>query len=316
MTIPLKKEIDMRYGENPHQKASFYSIPDYKENKLSDFYTEGKLHGKELSYNNLADISAVMRILSDLDENSCVIVKHSNPCGAASRKTTHESFMSAYEGDSVSIFGGIVGLKGTLTSETAKILSEIFLEIIIARSYDNEALEILKKKKNIRLMEYQKWEKKIFEDDVPETKKIIGGYLFQEKDIQNPYKEEFKVVTKIQPAKELIEDLKFAQAIVKNVKSNAIVVVKNKMLYGVGAGQMNRVTAAKIALDWAGDNARGAVIGSDAFFPKDDTVKLAALRGIIAIIQPGGSLKDEDSIKACDELGIPMIFTGIRHFLH
>ena len=315
-TIPLKKEIDMRYGENPHQKASFYSIPDYSENKLCSFYTDGKLHGKELSYNNLADISSVMRILSDLDENSCVIVKHSNPCGAASRTTTHESFMSAYEGDRVSIFGGIVGFKGVLSAETAKILKDIFLEIIIAKSYDKEALEILSQKKNIRLMEYGKWSDKIFNDDAVETKKILGGYLFQQKDVNNPYNEEFKTVTKKTPEAEYIEDLKFAQAIVKNVKSNAIVVVKNKMIYGVGAGQMNRVTAAKIALDWAGKSTQGAVIGSDAFFPMDDTVKLAAERGIKAIIQPGGSIKDEDSIKACDELGISMIFTGIRHFLH
>jgi phosphoribosylaminoimidazolecarboxamide formyltransferase / IMP cyclohydrolase len=316
MTIPLKKEIDLRYGENPHQKASFYSVPDYAENKLSGFYTEGRLHGKELSYNNLSDISSVIRVLSDLAYNSCVVVKHSNPCGAATRNTTHESFVSAYEGDSVSIFGGIVGVKGVLTAETARLLNNIFLEIIIAHSYEKEAFDILSRKKNIRLMEYRKWEKTIFNDKKWETKKILGGYLFQEKDADNPYNESFKVVTKTSPADDQIEDLKFAQAIVKNVKSNAIVVVKERMLYGVGAGQMNRVTSAKIALDWAGENAKGAVIGSDAFFPMDDTVKLCAQRGIKAIIQPGGSLKDEDSIKACDELNIPMIFTGIRHFLH
>jgi phosphoribosylaminoimidazolecarboxamide formyltransferase / IMP cyclohydrolase len=316
-TLPFKKEIDMRYGENPHQKASFYSIPDYEEKRICRLYTEGKLHGKELSYNNLMDISAVLRILSDLDGNSCAVVKHSNPCGAASGKTTHDSFVSAYEGDKVSIYGGIVGIKGILTKETAEILKDIYLEIIVACEFEKDAFDILAKKKNIRLLEYKKWKDIIFTDiSQPEIRKITGGYLFQEKDTASPYKEEMKTVTIKSPAENEIGDLKFAQAIVKNVKSNAIVVVKNKMLLGVGTGQMNRIASARLALDWAGVKSKGAVIGSDAYFPMDDTVRLAAERGISSIIQPGGSIKDEDSIKACDELGLSMVFTGVRHFYH
>ncbi|MCK4796374.1 MAG: bifunctional phosphoribosylaminoimidazolecarboxamide formyltransferase/IMP cyclohydrolase [Spirochaetes bacterium] len=317
ITIPLRKENELRYGENPHQTSAYYSIPGRKNEKTSDFFKKGKLHGKELSYNNIQDISAVIRILGDLPEESSVVLKHSNPCGAASRNTTHESFLAAYEGDKVSIFGGIVGFKGELKKETAEVLSEIFLEIIIAKSFDKEALKILSKKKNIRLLEYNKWEDIIFNDNkIFETKRVLDGYAFQTKDEINSYQEELKCATSIKPSDTHIEDLKFAQTIVKHVKSNAIVVVKDKMLLGVGAGQMNRITAAKIALDWAGDKANGAVLASDAFFPMDDTVKLAGKIGISAIIQPGGSIKDQDSIDTCDKLGIPMVFTGTRHFLH
>jgi len=317
INLPLKKNIDMRYGENPHQIASYYSIPDYKENNISDFFTVGKLHGKELSYNNINDVSSCMRMLSDLGDNSCVVIKHSNPCGASERNSVYDSFMAAYEGDKTSIFGGIVGIKGSLDKKTAEVLSEIFLEIVIAKEFDKDAFEILSKKKNIRLMEYKNWEKMIFKDNLClDIKKVVGGFLIQEKDSTNPKNEEFKVVTKLSPTQKQLEDLKFAQTMVKHVKSNAIVVVKDKMLIGVGSGQMNRVTSAKIALDWAGDKAKGSIIGSDAFFPMDDTVRLAAERGISAIVQPGGSVKDEDSIKACDELGISMVFTGVRHFLH
>ena len=315
--IPLKKDFDLRYGENPHQKAAYYTIPGSKEDKISDFFTKGKLHGKELSYNNIQDISAAMRILNDMGEESCVVLKHSNPCGAASRGTTHDSFMAAYDGDKVSIFGGIVAFKGSIKKETAEVMSEIFLEIIIAHSFDKDAYEILSKKKNIRLMEYNKWKDKIFVDDkLSEVKRAIDGFIVQSKDDSNPYNEEIKYPTEKEPSEEELADLKFAQTLVKHVKSNAIVVVKDKMLLGVGAGQMNRVTAAKIALDWAGEKSIGAVMGSDAFFPMDDTVRLASERGITSIIQPGGSVRDQDSINACNELGISMVFTGNRHFLH
>jgi len=316
-TIPLMKETDLRYGENPHQKGAYYSIPGDKESKVSDFFTEGKLHGKELSYNNINDITAAIRILGDIPDESCVVIKHANPCGAAARKTTHESFKAAYESDKVSIFGGIVGFKGEVKKETAELLSDIFLEIIIAKSFDEEAFNILSKKKNIRLMEYRKWEKYIFSDEKSfETKRVLDGYIFQTKDNATAYDEDLNYVTQKKPSKDDEEDLKFAQTIVKHVKSNAIVIVKDKMLFGVGAGQMNRVTAAKIALDWAGYKTKGAVMASDAFFPMDDTVRLAGERGIKAIIQPGGSIKDQDSIDACNELSISMVFTGKRHFLH
>ncbi len=316
ITIPLRKNLDVRYGENPHQEGAYYSIPDFPENNLSEFFDKGKLNGKELSYNNINDISAVMRILADLDANSCVAVKHCNPCGAAQRTTTFESFKAAYEGDSMSIFGGIIGFKGIVGLDTAELLNGIFLEIIIASDFTPEALDLLTKKKNLRLLSYKKWEDKIFNEDTFEIKKVLGGVLIQEKNQSIPKNETYKVVTKKTPEQSEINDLKFAQTLVKHVKSNAIVIVKDNMLIGVGAGQMNRVTAAKIALDWAKEKAEGAVLGSDAYFPMDDTVKLAASRGIKAIAQPGGSIKDEDSIKACDELGLSMCFTGFRHFYH
>jgi phosphoribosylaminoimidazolecarboxamide formyltransferase/IMP cyclohydrolase len=317
LPLPLTKSAEMRYGENPHQEAAYYTLPAAKESQVGDFFTEGKLHGKDLSFNNISDISAAMRILADLPVNSCVVLKHANPCGAAARATAHESFMAAYEGDKVSIFGGIVAFKGRLEAKTAEILKSIFLEIVIADSWSEEALEILQSKKNIRLMEYGTWRDTIFKaESVGEIKRVIGGVLVQQRDTGNPYKEKLDVVTKVAPSEGQLADMQFGQTLVKHVKSNAIVVVKDSMLVGVGAGQMNRVTAAKIALDWAGDKAKGAVMASDAFFPMDDTVRLANDRGIKGVIQPGGSIKDEDSIKACDDLGMSMVFTGTRHFYH
>lgn len=314
----LVKNVEMRYGENPHQKAAYFIEASGDGSKIASFFTEGKKHGKELSYNNISDISGTMRILSDLPEFSCVVVKHSNPCGAACRESVYHSFKAAYEGDPVSIFGGIVGVKGEVERDTAQLLSQIFLEIVIAQRFSEEAFAILSKKKNIRLMEYAEWEKEIFREGkcCYEMKRVLGGFLVQERDQISPFEEEYRCVTEKKATKEELEDLKFAQTIVKNVKSNAVVIVKDKMLLGVGAGQMNRVTSAKIALDWAGEKAKGAVLGSDAFFPMDDTVTLASQRGITAIVQPGGSVRDEDSIKACDEQNVAMYFTGVRHFYH
>ncbi|HBD96429.1 MAG: hypothetical protein A2015_06615 [Spirochaetes bacterium GWF1_31_7] len=316
ININIVKNIDMRYGENPHQMAAFFISSDAGVSGLGHLYTEGKLHGKELSYNNIADISAAIRMLTDLDDNSCIVIKHSNPCGAASRDTCYESFKAAYEGDSMSIFGGIVGFKGVVDEKTAEFLHGIFLEIIIAESFTKEAIEILTKKKNLRLIEYKKWKNEIFKEDQIEIKKVIGGYLLQNRDTINPKTESFNLVTERKATEQELDDLVFAQIMVKHVKSNAIVIVKNKMLLGVGAGQMNRVTAANIAMNWAGEKVKNAVLGSDAFFPMDDTVRTVATKGIVAIVQPGGSVKDEDSIKACNELGLSMYFTGVRHFYH
>lgn len=315
-TIPLKKNIEMRYGENPHQNAAFYSFVDYPEKRVSDFFEKGKRHGKQLSYNNILDISAIIKILSDLPDKSCVVLKHSNPCGAAIDETIYKSFMSAYEGDPVSIFGGIVGVKGELDKDTAAKMSEIFLEIIIAEKISDEAFEILSKKKNIRLMEYAQWKDIFFKDKSKEFRKATGGMLIQEKDTLSPFDEKVEIVTDTKADDYTMKNLIFAQTMVKHVKSNAIVVVKDMKLIGVGAGQMNRVTAARIALDWAKEKAEGAVMASDAFFPMDDTVRLAAGYGIKAIIQPGGSIKDQDSIDACNELKIAMGVTGKRHFYH
>ena len=318
VALPLNKVLDMRYGENPHQYASYNAIPTFADEDISKFFTDGKIHGKELSYNNIADISGAMRILSDLPDNACVVVKHSNPCGCAAKATTFESYKAAYEGDSVSIFGGIVGFRGKVDKQTAELLSQIFLEIIICEKFDADALEILSAKKNIRLMEYSAWKDQIFKyENNFEMKKVLGGVLIQERDRINPGKdEEMNVITNAKPTAAQIEDMKFGQTLVKHVKSNAIVVVKDKMLLGVGAGQMNRVTSARIALDWAGDKAKGAILASDAFFPMPDTVELAIERGISAIVQPGGSIRDQDSIDVCNANNLPMVFTGKRHFLH
>lgn len=312
--LALEKSLDMRYGENPHQNAGFYRGNDH--DGIGLVYTEGKIHGKDLSYNNIADISSAFRMLADLNKESCVVIKHSNPCGAASRETCFESFKAAYEGDSVSIFGGIVGFKGIVEQDTAELLSQIFLEIIIAEEFSQDAIHILTKKKNIRLIHYKQWKEAIFKDPADEIKKVLGGYLIQKRDIIDPKEETFDLVTTKEASEAEIEDLRFALTMVKHVKSNAIVIVKDKMLLGVGAGQMNRVSAAKIALEWADARANGAVLGSDAFFPMDDTVRLAAAHGIASIVQPGGSIKDADSIAACDELGLAMYFTGVRHFYH
>ncbi|MCG8569369.1 MAG: bifunctional phosphoribosylaminoimidazolecarboxamide formyltransferase/IMP cyclohydrolase [Spirochaetes bacterium] len=315
-SIPLVKSQELRYGENPHQNAGFYGFPDFPDKMLSRFYLDGKLHGKELSYNNIMDTHGTIKILTDLPDQAVVVIKHSVPCGAAIRSSVYESFQAAHQGDPVSIFGGIVGLKGIVDKQTAEELSKIFLEIIIAESFTEEALEILTKKKNIRLLQYHDWKNQLFSEAKQEFKKVVGGFLVQDKDHINPVSEKLEVVTQIKPDSKQLSDLRFAQTMVKHVKSNGIVIVKDQMLLGVGTGQTNRVTAAKIALDWAGDTATGAVLGSDAFFPMDDTVRLAAERGIRAIIQPGGSKRDNDSIAACNELNVTMVMTGIRHFYH
>ncbi len=316
MTVTLKREINTRYGENPHQKASYYSIPTFKEDSLSSFFTDGKIWGKELSYNNIADIDTLILMLSDLENDSAVALKHQTPCCVASKNSPLESFTRAYEMDKVSIYGGIVGIKGVVNGELANILSNIFLEIVVAEYFEKEAIEILTKKQNLRLMEYKNFKYKIFDDTNIKLKSVIGGVLVQEKDLSSPYDENIEVVTNIFPTDDEIFDLRFGQTIVKNTKSNAIAVVKDRVLIGVGAGQPNRVGAALIALDSNPELTKGAVLASDAFLPMDDTVQLAAKYGIKSIIQPGGSIKDEDTIKACNRLGISMVFTKTRHFYH
>lgn len=301
----LKQEL--RYGENPHQKASFYEGSDCTYSMA----TGVQLHGKELSYNNIQDANATLDIVREFDEPAVVAVKHMNPCGVAVGKDINEAWDKAYASDSVSIFGGIVALNRPVNLEVANKLSKVFLEIILAPSFDEDALEVLKKKKNIRLMTID-MSKKVYEDKFVS---VNGGMLIQNADVDTY--EKLEVVTKVKPTEEQLKDLIFAYKVCKHVKSNAILLAKDNMTVGVGAGQMNRVGAAKIALDWAKqNNHQDFVLASDAFFPFDDTVRLAANYGVKAIIQPGGSVRDEDSIKACDELGIAMVFTGIRHFKH
>jgi phosphoribosylaminoimidazolecarboxamide formyltransferase/IMP cyclohydrolase len=310
LTLTYELKQTLRYGENPHQKAAFY-----KKRLGSDFSLAyaTQLHGKELSYNNIQDGNAALQIVKEFKEPAAVAVKHMNPCGVGIGSTIEEAFDRAYESDPVSIFGGIIALNREVDAATAEKLSKIFLEIIIAPSFSEEALEILTKKKNIRLLTINFAQEK---RDPFKVVSVEGGLLVQEDDTYGFEDAEIKVVTDREPTEEEWEALKLGWAVVKHVKSNAIVVNNKEMTLGIGAGQMNRVGAAKIALEQAGEKAKGAVLASDAFFPMPDTVEEAIKAGITAIIQPGGSIRDQDSIDAANKAGIAMVFTGVRHFKH
>ncbi|MCM3110588.1 bifunctional phosphoribosylaminoimidazolecarboxamide formyltransferase/IMP cyclohydrolase [Lederbergia lenta] len=310
VTFTYELKQPLRYGENPHQKAAFYSRPLGSEFSIAN---ARQYHGKELSYNNIHDADAALQIVKDFDEPAAVAVKHMNPCGVGVGTNSSDAFQKAFEADPTSIFGGIIAFNRLVDGETAKKLHEIFLEIIIAPAFTDEALEILTTKKNIRLLT-------VPFDQTKKAEKMLtsveGGLLIQDQDTYTYEDAEISIPTKREPTEEELAALKLAWKVVKHVKSNAIVVASNDMTIGVGAGQMNRVGAAKIALEQAGERAKGAVLASDAFFPMSDTVEEAARAGITAIIQPGGSIRDEDSIKLADKHGIAMILTGVRHFKH
>ncbi|QBP40108.1 bifunctional phosphoribosylaminoimidazolecarboxamide formyltransferase/IMP cyclohydrolase [Paenisporosarcina antarctica] len=310
VTFTYELKQPLRYGENPHQKAAFY-----QRSLGSDFSIASaqQLHGKELSYNNIQDANAAIQIIKEFELPAAVAVKHMNPCGVGIGETIAQAFGKAYEADSMSIFGGIVALNREVDAQTAEQLSGIFLEIILAPAFSEEALAILTKKKNIRLLTIPFEQNK---KDKWNTVSIEGGLLMQQPDAYGLADAEVRVVTERQPTDEEWAALKLGWSVVKHVKSNAIVVTDAHMTLGVGAGQMNRVGAAKIALEQAADKAQGASLASDAFFPMNDTVETAAKAGITAIIQPGGSVKDEDSIQKANEYGIAMVFTGVRHFKH
>lgn len=310
LTITYELKQTLRYGENPHQKAAFY-----QKRLGSDFSLAyaTQLHGKELSYNNIQDGNAALQIVKEFDIPAAVAVKHMNPCGVGTGTTIEEAFDKAYEADPTSIFGGIIALNREVDEATAEKLSGIFLEIIIAPSFTEKALEILTKKKNIRLMAINFAQEK---QDPFKVVSVEGGLLVQEDDAYGFNDANIQVVTDRKPTEQEWEALKLGWSVVKHVKSNAIVVTDAQMTLGVGAGQMNRVGSAKIALEQAGNKAKGAALASDAFFPMSDTVEAAAAAGITAIIQPGGSIKDQDSIDKANEYGIAMVFTGIRHFKH
>jgi phosphoribosylaminoimidazolecarboxamide formyltransferase / IMP cyclohydrolase len=310
VTFTYERKQSLRYGENPHQEASFYFNPLGSTFSIAH---AKQLHGKELSYNNIHDADAALQIVKDFSEPVAVAVKHMNPCGVGVGSSISEAFSKAYEADSTSIFGGIVAFNREVDVETAKRLHEIFLEIVIAPSFTQEAMNILTSKKNIRLLT-------IPTDENNKQEKIItsveGGLLTQDQDSYTLDDANISIPTKREPSEEEWQALKLGWKVVKHVKSNAIVVTNSEMTLGIGAGQMNRVGAAEIALKQAGEKAEGAALASDAFFPMDDTVEAAAKAGITAIIQPGGSIKDEDSIKKADEYGIAMVFSGVRHFKH
>ena len=307
LTLSYKLQDSLRYGENPHQKAYHYVQDNNESYALQNAV---QLHGKEMSYNNIQDASAALDILSEFDETTCVAVKHMNPCGVATGSSVFEAYNRAYEADPVSIFGGIVAVNGKVDKETAEKIHSIFLEIILATDYDEEALEILTKKKNLRI--YKLSEKN--NNHGQQIKSVRGGILVQ--DFNDKLADEYESVTEKKVDETQQKDIEFGLKVVKHVKSNAIVVVKDGQTLGIGAGQMNRVGSCKIALEQAGEKAKGAVLASDAFFPMRDSADIAADYGISAIVQPGGSIRDQESIDACNEKGVAMVFSKIRHFKH
>ena len=301
---------NLRYGENPHQSAAFYrELGDHDYSVVSST----QLSGKELSYNNIADANAALEIVAEFDSPVAVVIKHMNPCGVGIGANIDDAFQKAYDADPISIFGGIIALNRTVTVATAAKMNKVFLEIVLAPDFELAALEILQAKKNIRLLKtpmVDGW------SGASRLVSVAGGLLVQDADLKKMTVDDLTVATELKPCSADVEQLLFGMRVVKHVKSNGIAVVKDGMTIGIGAGQMNRVGAARIALEQAGKKARGGYLASDAFFPMADTVELAAEYGIKAIIQPGGSIKDDDAVKACDELGVAMVMSGFRHFKH
>lgn len=307
LTWNLEEIRTLRYGENPHQKGALYKLVDSKNLEFK------QLQGKELSYNNFLDLDAAITMINEFKEPAAAIVKHASVCGVGIDKKLSLAYKKAYFCDKLSSFGGVIGLNRKVDKETARqIMKSEFKECVAALSYSKEALKIFSIKKNLRVLEVD-FNQSLDSKDV---KSGLFGYLIQDKDTLNLEKGKLKVVTSRKPTPRELKDLFFAWKVVKFVKSNAIVIAKNGSLLGIGGGQPSRVGAVKIALEKIGSSSSGLVLASDGFFPKDDSIKVAHKKGVKAIIQPGGSIKDKDIINTCDKLGISMIFTGIRHFRH
>lgn len=311
LTLTYERKQTLRYGENSHQAAAFYQSALLEKYSIA---AAKQLHGKELSYNNIRDADAALRIMKEYDEPTVVALKHMNPCGIGTASTILEAWEAAYEADPVSIFGGIIVLNREVDLPTAEQMHKLFLEIIIAPSYTQEALELLQKKKNIRLLTVDFAQEE--NQNREETVSVLGGLLVQDQDLAIENEEEWKVVTKRKPTPAEAKALVFAWRAVKHVKSNAIVLANERQTVGIGAGQMNRVGSVKIAIEQAQEKMEGAVLASDAYFPMDDSVEYAAKHGIKAIIQPGGSIKDQDSIDMANKYDLAMVFTDVRHFRH
>ena len=312
LSLTYEKVQDMRYGENPHQAAVFYKELGNIDGTLA---SAKQLHGKELSYNNINDANGALELVKEFDEPAVVACKHANPCGVGTGSTILEAYIRAYEGDPVSIFGGIIAANREIDEATATEINKIFIEIVIAPSFTQGAIDVLTKKKNIRLLELPSIAVKRGKNEF-DMKRVMGGLLVQQRDNELYNEEDWKVVTESAPTEKEIEDLKFAWKVVKHAKSNGIAIAKDKMSLGVGPGQTNRIVPTHVAIDYAGERAKGAVLASDAFFPFPDCVEAAAKAGIRAIIQPGGSLNDQASIEAANKHGIAMVFCGMRHFKH
>ncbi len=310
IALSFKKVQDLRYGENPHQAAAFYADGRNKEGLTS----LKQLHGKELSFNNILDLNAAVDIVREFDQPAAVIIKHNNPCGVAQDKALDKAYTKAFKCDSLSAFGGIIGLNRPVDGKTAQAISKSgFMECVVAPKFESQAIDILGQKKNLRLLELDIYG---LPQEKYDYKKVAGGLLLQEKDNRNLKPEEIKIVSKIKPNKAQLEAMQFGWKLIKHVKSNAIVLVKGTQAIGIGAGQTSRVDSALHAIRKAGALAKGAVLISDAFLPMPDTVTFAAKAGVKAIIQTGGSIMDAEVIKEADKKKIAMVTTGLRHFKH
>ncbi len=319
LSLDYQKRQSLRYGENPHQTAAFYVEENVQEPCVSNAQ---QLFGKELSYNNIIDLNAALELVKEFERPTAIVIKHTNPCGAASADTLAGAFMKAYNGDPVSAFGCILGLNSLLDVATAEAITEPghFVEAIIAPDYEPEAINILTTKRKwgsgLRLLKTGALSAKLVDARSPDMKRVVGGMLVQGRDLSLYDPASLKVVTKKKPSEKEMADLRFAFTVCKHVKSNGIVLAKDEAVAGVGAGQMSRIDSTEIAVKKAGDRVKGAVMASDAFFPFRDNVDAAARAGIVAIVQPGGSNRDDESIAAADEHGISMVLTGQRHFRH
>ncbi len=310
LTLTFKKEQSLRYGENPHQRAAFYKEIE----KVSGTLSNGiKLHGKELSFNNINDSNGALKVLKEFDRPTIVAVKHSNPCGIGSGDTIEEAYTKAYECDKVSIFGGIIASNREINKEVAEMINCIFIEVVLAPSFTDEALDILTQKKNIRLIKIEDIENKEYNEF--DMKKVLGGMLIQERDTKLLL-EDMDIITNRVPTEKEMKDLLFAWKAAKNINSNGVVIAKDEATIGIGLGEVNRVWAVANAIERAGDKVVGSVLASDGFFPFKDSIEILAKAGIKAIIQPGGSIRDQEVIDEANKNNMAMIFTGIRHFKH
>ncbi len=317
ISMTFEKVQDMRYGENPHQKAAFYKEIGNTKGCLTN---AEQIHGKALSFNNINDTNGALELLKEFTDPTVVACKHANPCGVGSADNIYDAYVKAYKADPVSIFGGIVVTNTKIDKKTAEEINKIFIEIVVAPDYDEDALEVLMKKKNIRILKLDNILQKQ-SDNAYDLKKVSGGLLIQTIDNKLLPEEELKVVTKRKPSEEEMADLLFAWKVVKYAKSNGIAIGKAKQSLGIGPGQVNRIWAVRQAIDHAREHLgeqslNGAALASDAFFPFADSIEEAVKAGITCVIQPGGSIRDQESIDMCNEKDIAMVFTGMRHFKH
>lgn len=313
LTIALTKRGDLRYGENPHQKAALYVEQQLGKHHVSGMVGATQLNGGELSYNNYVDMEAAWSVVCDFAASTVAVIKHTNPCGLASHHELHEAYRRALSGDPLAAYGGVVAVNKVIDLATAQEIDKTHFDGIVAQDYTTEALELLKRKKSLRLLAIRQ---PPVSEPYMDVRRIRGGFLLQTADTFSIAEFSPRVVTKRKPTRDEVRDLAFAWRAVKHIKSNGIVLARDATLVGMGAGQPSRVVSVQLSVERAGERAKGAVLGSDAFFPFPDGVELAAKAGVTAIMQPGGSIRDKDAIEMADKHGMAMVFTGVRHFKH